>query len=63
MNEEDPDFGYQINLTIEDIYLLHQCVVKRIERWEGGNPSEQEHLWYLRDWLYRVILEYRFDTL
>ena len=62
MNEYD----YQVNLTIEDIRLLYHCVLKRLETWEGS-PSrpaeEQEHLWYLRDSLYRMVLDYTFENL
>ena len=46
---EENDFDYQVNLSIEDIHLLHYCVLKRIETWEGSpsrHPQEQEHLWY-----------------
>ena len=63
MNHE-PD--YTVNLTIGDIRLLHQCVVKRLEMWEGSParpPEEQEHLWYMRDSLYRMILDYQFHEL
>ena len=65
-DEEEFEFDYQVSLRIEDIRLLHQCVLKRIETWEGSparHPTEQEHLWYLRDSLYRMILEYKFDNL
>ena len=60
----EPD--YTVNLTIGDIRLLYQCVVKRIESWEGSParpPEEQEHLWYMRDSLYRMILDYQFHEL
>ena len=63
MNQE-PD--YTVDLTIEDIRLLHQCVIKRLEMWEGSParpPEEQEHLWYMRDSLYRMILDYQFHEL
>lgn len=63
MNDE---FDYTVDLRIEDVRLLHHCVQKRIETWEGSparHPSEQEHLWYLRDSLYRMILEHQFDNL
>jgi hypothetical protein len=63
MNKE-PD--YQVSLTIEDVRLLHQCVIKRLERWEGfpARPAEeQEHLWFIRDSLYRMILDYQFHQL
>ena len=68
MNEDDNEleFDYQVGLRIEDIHLLHHCVLKRIETWEGSpsrHPTEQEHLWYLRDSLYRMILEYKFDNM
>ena len=61
MDEETP--AYTLDLEIEDVHLLYDCVLKRIENWSGGHPLEQEHLWYLRDWLYRIILEYRFDNM
>ena len=57
---------YQLDLSIEDIYLLYHCVCKRIENWEGSParpPSEQEHLWYLRDELYRAVLDYKFNCM
>ena len=58
---KEPD--YSIDLSIEDIRLLYECVRKRIERWEGAPArpvEEQEHLWYMRDSLYRIILDYQF---
>jgi len=60
--EEQAD--YLLSLTIEDVHLLHHCVCRRIETWEGHpsrHPSEQEHLYYLRDLLYKMILEYKFE--
>lgn len=61
MNTE-PD--YNCSLSIDDIRLLHDCVLRRIEKWEGypARPlQEQEHLWYLRDSLFRMILDYQFN--
>ena len=63
MNEE-PD--YKIDMSIEDIHLLYHCVQETIKNWPGSpaRPAqEQEHLWFLRDWLYRMILEYKFNNL
>jgi hypothetical protein len=63
MNTE-PD--YIVDLRIEDIRLLHHCVIKRIEMWEGSParpPEEQEHLWVMRDSLYRMMLDYQFNEL
>lgn len=56
--------SYLLDLGIEDIHLLHHCVEHRIKNWEGfpsRHPAEQEHLGYLKDWLYRLILQYKFD--
>ena len=66
MNEEEFQYDYQIKLKIEDIRLLHHCVIKRLEKWEGfpARPAEeQEHLWYMRDSLYRIILDYSYTEL
>jgi hypothetical protein len=60
------DHDYQVDLSIGDIHLLYHCVQKRIETWEGSpsrHPQEQEHLWYLRDSLYRMILDYKFHSM
>ena len=54
---------YSVSMKRDDIRLLYDCVLRRIEKWEGhpARPaSEQEHLWYLRDSLYRMILDYQF---
>ena len=61
MNRE-PD--YTVDLTIDDVKVLHHCVVETIKNWPGSPArpvEEQEHLWYLRDSMYRMLLEYRFN--
>jgi len=66
MTDGNNEFDYQVNLRIQDIYLLHHCVERRLKTWEGAPArpwDEQEHLWYLRDSLYRMILEYRYDNM
>ncbi len=62
MNEMNED-SYMLDLNIADIYLLYDCVCKRIETWPGGNPEEQEHLFALKDWLYRCVLDYKFHEM
>lgn len=60
---EDQAFNFTLDMSIEDIHLLHHCVQERIKNWEGHpsrHPYEQEHLHHLRDWLYRCILDYKF---
>ncbi len=64
--EEESQFDYTVYLTIEDIRLMHHCVLKRIETWEGSPArpwGEQEHLWILRDNLFRMMLEYKFNEI
>ena len=66
LNGDDNEFDYEVKLRIEYIHLLHYGVLKRIETCEGSpsrHPTEQEHLWYLRDSLYRMILEYKCENL
>jgi hypothetical protein len=64
--EEESQFDYTVYLTIEDIRLMHHCVLKRIETWEGSPArpwGEQEHLWSLRDNFFRMMLEYKFNEM
>ena len=62
MNDNQPD--YTVNLTIEDIRLLYHCVEQGIKYWPGSPArpvGEQERMWYLRDSMYRMILDYQFN--
>ena len=64
MKDKEPD--YTVNLTIEDVRLLHHSVQETIKYWPGAPArpyEEQEHLWYMRDSLYRIMLDYRFNEL
>ena len=61
MNEE----RYMVELTVDDVHLLHHCIEETIKNWPGSPArpvEEQEHLWYLRDSMYRMVLEYRFNN-
>ena len=61
MNEE----GYMIQLSTDDVNLLHHCVEETLKYWPGApaRPAEeQEHLWYLRDSMYRMVLETKFNN-
>ena len=61
MNEE----RYMVELTAGDVHLLYHCVEETIKNWPGSPArpiEEQEHLWYLRDSMYRMLLEYRFNN-
>ncbi len=60
---EEEEYDYQINLKIEDIRLLHHCVEETFKNWPGAPArpvDEQEHLRYLRQSLYRMMLDYSF---
>ena len=57
------DFDYEVRLTIQDIRLLQYCVNETIRTWPGAprRPAEeQEHLRYLRDSLFRMVMDYNF---
>tara|TARA_R100000734_G_C3286787_1_gene79337 strand:+ start:221 stop:412 length:192 start_codon:yes stop_codon:yes gene_type:complete len=59
----EDQFDYQLDLKIEDVRLLHHSIQETIKNWPGSpaRPAhEQEHLWYLRDCFYRIILDYNF---
>lgn len=57
----DPDADFYFDFSPDDIYVLYQCVCKRLEKWEGGHPQEQEKLFKIRDNLYRCVLHYKFN--
>ena len=62
--DKEPD--YSMDMHIEDIRLMLQCVEYRIKYWEGSpaRPAEeQEHLWAIRDGLRTMILDYTFHNL
>ena len=60
---DDQEFDCQVNLSISDVRLLHHCVLETIKYWPGAPArpyQEQEHLWYMRDSLFRMIMDYNF---
>ena len=58
----DEDNVYvQLDLDIEDVHFLYRSVCFHLEKWSGGDPGEQEHLYYMKDFLYRIVLEYKFE--
>ena len=66
MEEEFDDGYYQLDVSIEDIYLLYHCVQETIKNWPGSPArpvEEQEQLWELRDNLYRCILDHKFHEM
>lgn len=66
MNEDDSIAMYQIELRPCDVHLLYQCVCKRLETWEGSpaRPAEeQEHLWSMKNELYRIVLDHKYHDM
>lgn len=59
--EFNEDLPYiELQFGIEDLYIIYDSVKYRYEKWPGGHPEEQARLAYLRDFLYRIVLEYKF---
>lgn len=66
MNEDDDTILYQLDLSPDELHLLYHCVCKRLQNWEGfpARPiEEQEHLWTLKNNLYRVVLDHKFHDM
>ncbi len=59
MEEEHP--YVEMDLDINDVYLLYNSVKFHYEKWSGGHPDEQKRLIFMRDFLYRIILQYKFE--
>ncbi len=51
----------ELQFGIDDLYMIYQSVAFKYEKWPGGHPDEQARLAYLKDFLYRVVLEYKFN--
>ena len=47
---------------MDALRLLHRAVSEAYANWPGGDAVEQEHLIYLRDSMYRMILETRYNN-
>jgi len=61
MEEESP--YVEMDLDIGDVYLLYNSVKFHYEKWSDGNPDEKERLSYMKDFLYKIILDYKFECM
>jgi len=70
MNDEwtyqDDDFNedlpyIELQFGIDDLRLLYRSVSVHVDKWPGGDAEEQERLQYLKNFLYRIVLEYKFS--
>ena len=58
-NEELP--YVELQFGIEDLHLLYKSVSVHLDKWPGGDPEEQERLQFLKSFLYRIVLEYKYS--
>ena len=61
MEEEGP--YVELDLDIEDVYLIYNSVKFHYEKWPGGHPDEQARLNFMKDFLYRIVLQYKFENM
>ena len=57
-NEDLPFIELQFG--VEDVSLIYKSICVHLEKWPGGDAEEQERLVFLKDFFFRVLLEYRF---
>ena len=63
-NEEDIPY-VEMELDIRDVYQVYQSLSFHLERWVSGNvsdPYEQERIKHMRDFFYRMVLEFKFSV-
>ena len=58
--DEDLPF-IELQFGIDDLRLLYKSVSVHVDKWPGGDAEEQERLHYLKNFLYRIVLEYKFS--
>ena len=59
-NEEEDIPYVEIELDIGDTYQIYQSISFHLKNWSGGHAEEQERLVALKDFFYRLALEYKF---
>jgi|TARA_Y100000052_G_scaffold13402_1_gene12939 hypothetical protein len=60
---EDEDQYYHLELPIEAVRVIHTGLSQAVDKWSGGDPTEQEELLAMRDHFYRIVLEHRFSNM
>ena len=58
--DEDLPF-IELQFGIDDLRLLYKSVSVHVDKWPGGDAEEQERLQYLKNFLYRIVLEYKYS--
>ena len=59
--EEEDRLYVEMDLDIDDVFLLYNSVKFHYEKWPGGHPDEQARLNFMKDFLYRIVLQYKFE--
>jgi len=60
---DDEDVPYvELELDITDVHTLYRAVCSAIDVWPGGRPLEQQRLTAMKDFLYRIVLEYKYKV-
>ena len=58
----DENLSYiELQFGIEDLRLLYKSVAFHYDKWPGGHPDEQARLDCLKNFLYRIILEWKYE--
>ena len=65
--ESDYDEGGDIpfvalELDIRDIHTVYKSIAFHYDKWPGGPAEEQERIHALKDFFYRMILEYKYHV-
>jgi len=48
---------YEMSMSSECVKLMHRAIMMYKERWAGGDPAEQEYIWYLEYEFKKLLLE------
>jgi len=54
---------YTIEINIGDIRIIHQGLSLALKYWSGGDPQEQIQLNAMKNYFYKMILEYQYDSM
>ena len=52
----------ELQFGIEDLHLIYKSVSVHLDKWPGGDPTEQERLDYLKTFFARIVLEYKYQS-
>jgi hypothetical protein len=53
---------YGIELDINSVRLVYKAINEMLEKWPGGDASEQEHLFQLKNGFYKILLENQYQN-